>query len=190
MNRLKKIALCTSVLLAMASSCFAIDSGYYYRLDGDKLFTVTVLAHDGYEKNLSQLVRHEFVELKNSFDESYSSILIPTGAKTYATTSGFVTNADDEKGRNVSGYYNVFGSFNINVGTASDVIIRLFENGNPVATTYGEATASENNDVVNVSFEDVIKVIPSNDDNVANLSVRISSAGNVVTGTLIVEYVR
>lgn len=101
---LKKIALCTATLLAMASNCLAMESGYFYRIEDDKLYTVTVMSREGKLKGSDKPVHYEFVNLKNSFDENYSSILIKTDKKKYATTSGFVTNEDSKQGLNVDGF--------------------------------------------------------------------------------------
>ncbi|MCQ2374105.1 MAG: hypothetical protein MJ050_08510 [Phascolarctobacterium sp.] len=100
----KKIALCAAALLSVTASCFAIESGVYIRMEGDHLFRVTVLSHDGYLKDSAEPTHMEFIAMENSVDECYASVLIPTGAKSYATTSGLITDFNDEKGRFVSGY--------------------------------------------------------------------------------------
>lgn len=100
----KKIVLCATAFMSMTASCFALDSGVYIRMEGEHLFRVTVLSHKGYFKDSSQPARMEFIAMENSVDECYASVLMRTGAKSYATTSGLVTNADAEKGRFVNGY--------------------------------------------------------------------------------------
>lgn len=100
----KKIALCVATLMSMTASCFALESGVYIRMDGEHLFRVTVLSHDGYLKDNTDATHMEFIAMENSVDECYASVLMRTGAKSYATTSGLVTNGNDEKGRNINGY--------------------------------------------------------------------------------------
>lgn len=101
---IKKIVLCAAALTSMTVSCFALETGVYVRMEGEHLFRVTVLSHDGYLKNSTEPVHMEFVAMENSVDECYSSVLLRTGNKSYATTSGLITTGDDEKGRYVSGY--------------------------------------------------------------------------------------
>lgn len=101
--KIRKLALCTAALLSIASSCFALDTGYYYRLSDDKLFTITVLSHEGQLKGESQNTRLEFAALQNSVNETYSTLLMKTGTNTYASTSGLVTTDNDEQGRMVDG---------------------------------------------------------------------------------------
>lgn len=100
----KKIILCATAMLTMASSCFAMESGYFYRIEDGKLYAVSVLHREGKLKGSDQMAHYEFIDLRNSFDENYSSILMKTGKNTYATTSGFVTNKETQQGLNVDGF--------------------------------------------------------------------------------------
>lgn len=100
----KKIALCVATLMSLTANCFALDSGVYIRMDGENLFRVTVLSHNGYFKDTAEPAHMEFIVMENSVDECYASVLMRTGAKSYATTSGLITNFNDERGRFVSGY--------------------------------------------------------------------------------------
>lgn len=100
---ISKICLCAAAMLSISSSCLALETGVYNRLEGDKLYRVTVLAQDGYVKNQPQKEHLEFVALENSAQECYSSVLLRTGDKSYATTSGLITDRNDEEGRNVDG---------------------------------------------------------------------------------------
>ena len=101
---LKKIALGAAVLISVSASCFALETGVYTRTDGDKVYRVTVLSHEGYFKDIVQPDRIEFIALQNSSNECYASILLPTGKKSYATTSGLVTRDEDEQSRLITGY--------------------------------------------------------------------------------------
>lgn len=87
-----------------------------------------------------------------------------------------------------NGYWNVDASLTLS-GASGEIIVSLFADGVEKTTTFAETTLQD--DIfMHVSLTDGIKTILTQYPKVANIGLRVDTAGVTVSGKIRVEYVQ
>lgn len=108
---------------------------------------------------------------------------------TELNTNGKIRNSAGEISILERGLWDIDASLVV-TGVVGTVTVQLFADGVAVPTTFASATLDLATDFQTISLTDTIRTIFAQYPDVANISVRVDTAGVVVSGKIRVENVR